>query len=260
MSTFFPDRKVVVLAGPGESTDILFHYLDQKFGVHHLIVETPVGQRQLLSRRVEKLGWSVVLGQVLFKLGVAGWLGRASRGRQQAIRVAHGLSAAPPPSGRLTRVPSVNSPECIALLQSLQPDVVVVNGTRIISKKVLAAVPCPFLNTHAGITPLYRGVHGGFWALANGDPAHCGVSVHVVDAGIDTGSILAQAVIQPTPADNFATYPLLQLAAGLPLLAQAVADALNGNLRTRPAPDGPSRLWSHPTLGQYLRARLRGVH
>ena len=61
MSTSFPDRKVVVLAGPGESTDILFHYLDQKFGVHHLIVETPVGQRQLLRRRVEKLGWGVVL-------------------------------------------------------------------------------------------------------------------------------------------------------------------------------------------------------
>ena len=259
MSTSFSDRKVVVLAGPGESTDILFHYLDQAFGVHHLIVETPVGQRQLLSRRVEKLGWGVVLGQVLFKLGIASWLGRASSVRQQAIRAAHGLSAGPPPAERLTRVPSVNSPECIALLQALQPDVVVVNGTRIISKKVLAAVPCPFLNTHAGITPLYRGVHGGYWALANGDPAHCGVSVHVVDAGIDTGSILAQAIIKPTPADNFATYPLLQLAAGLPLLAQAVAAALTGELRTRPAPEGPSRLWSHPTLGQYLRARLRGV-
>lgn len=260
MNTSSPARKVVVLAGPGESTDILFHYLDRAFGVHRLIVETPVGQRQLLARRAEKLGWGVVLGQVLFKLGVAGWLGWASRARQQAIRAAHGLSAAPPPAGRLARVPSVNSPECIALLQALQPDVVVVNGTRIISKKVLAAVSCSFLNTHAGITPLYRGVHGGYWALAQGDPAHCGVSVHVVDAGIDTGSIVAQALIAPTPADNFATYPLLQLAAGLPLLAQAVADALAGNLRTQPAPAGPSRLWSHPTLGQYLRARLRGVH
>lgn len=259
MSTSFSDRKVVVLAGPGESTDILFHYLDRAFGVHHLIVETPVGQRQLLMRRVEKLGWGVVLGQVLFKVGVAGWLARASRARQRDIRAAHGFWAAPPPAARLTRVPSVNSPECIALLQALQPDVVVVNGTRIISKKVLAAVPCPFLNTHAGITPLYRGVHGGYWALANNDPAHCGVSVHVVDAGIDTGSIVAQALIAPTAADNFATYPLLQLAAGLPLLAQAVADALAGNLRTRPAPDGPSRLWSHPTLGEYMRARLRGV-
>jgi len=136
----------------------------------------------------------------------------------------------------------------------------VVNGTRIISKKVLSSVACPFLNTHAGITPLYRGVHGGFWALANNDAAHCGASVHVVDAGIDTGGIVAQAMIYPTTADNFATYPLLQLAAGLPLLAQAVDDVLAGRLQIRPAPAGPSRLWSHPTLSQYLRACLRGVY
>ncbi|RZK35168.1 MAG: formyl transferase, partial [Hymenobacter sp.] len=157
----------------------------------------------------------------------------------------------------LSAVPSVNSPECIALLQELQPDVVVVNGTRIIGKKVLASVPCPFLNTHAGITPLYRGVHGGYWALANNDPSHCGVSVHLVDTGIDTGGILYQALIAPTAEDNFTTYPLLQLAAGLPLLARGVRDALAGTLRRRPAPVGESRLWSHPTLSEYWAAQRR---
>lgn len=249
------DRKLVILAGPGESTDILFHYLNQRFGVHRMIVEEPVSQRQLLRRRAEKLGWAKVVGQILFKVLVAGPLGRRSRGRQAAIRAAQGLQAAPVPASYLSQVPSVNSPECIALLQELQPDVVVVNGTRIIAKKVLTSVPCPFLNTHAGITPLYRGVHGGYWALANRDAAHCGVSVHLVDAGIDTGGILYQALIHPTAADNFTTYPLLQLAAGLPLLAQAVQDALAGNLRRQPAPEGPSRLWSHPTLGEYRRNR-----
>ena len=155
------------------------------------------------------------------------------------------------PESRLTRVPSVNSPECIAELRRLAPDVVVVNGTRIIAKKVLQAITCPFLNTHAGITPLYRGVHGGYWALANNDPAHCGVSVHLVDAGIDTGGIVHQALIHPTAEDNFTTYPLLQLAAGLPLLVQAVREALAGTLHVQPPPAGASRLWSHPTLAQY---------
>ena len=249
--------RIVVLAGPGPSTDILFHALDGAFGVHRIIVEEPVGQRQLLKRRTEKLGWATVAGQVLFKLLVAKPLEAASQGRQQAIRAAYGLSAAPLPEARLTRVPSVNSPECIAELQRLAPDVVVVNGTRIIAKKVLQAVPCPFLNTHAGITPLYRGVHGGYWALANDDAAHCGVSVHLVDAGIDTGGILHQALIQPTAEDNFTTYPLLQLAAGLPLLVQAVGEALAGTLQLQPPPAGASRLWSHPTLAEYLRHRHR---
>ncbi len=249
--------KIVVLAGPGESTDILFDYLDREFGVHRIIVEESVSQRQLLRRRAEKLGWKVVVGQILFKLFIAGPLGWRSKARQLAIRTAYGLRAAPLPAERSSFVSSVNSAECLALLQELQPDVVVVNGTRIISKKVLISLSCPVLNTHAGITPLYRGVHGGYWALANEDPSHCGVSVHLVDAGIDTGEILYQALIIPTEADNFTTYPLLQMAAGLPLLAQAVREALAGALRRRPAPAGESRLWSHPTLGQYLANRRR---
>ena len=113
---------------------------------------------------------------------------------------------------------------------------------------------------HAGITPRYRGVHGGYWALASGDAAHCGVTVHLVDAGIDTGGILAQALIRPTPVDSFVTYPLLQLAAGLPLLVDAARAGLAGTLRPLPADAAsPSRLWSHPTLAQWLSGWRRGV-
>lgn len=253
----YAGKKIVMLAGPGESTDILFHALDAAFGVHRVIVETPVSQKQLLARRAEKLGWGTVLGQVAFKLAIAGPLGRAARPRLQRLKQANGLSDAPLPADRTVRVASVNAPETLAALQALRPDVVVVNGTRIIAKRVLAGVPCPFINTHAGITPLYRGVHGGYWALASDDAAHCGVSVHLVDAGIDTGGIIAQATIRPGAEDNFATYPLLQLVAGLPLLQAAVRAALAGQVQLQPAPEGPSRLWSHPTWAEYRANRRR---
>jgi methionyl-tRNA formyltransferase len=134
--------------------------------------------------------------------------------------------------------------------------VVVVAGTRIIHASVLDAVPATFLNLHAGMTPRYRGVHGGYWALAQGDPEHCGVTVHEVDRGVDTGDVVAQARIAPTERDSFATYPLLQLAAGAPLLVDAVRAALGDRLASRPA-EGPSRQWYHPTLWSYLWTRAR---
>jgi methionyl-tRNA formyltransferase len=255
--TEFAGKKIVLLAGPGESTDILFHALDAEFGVHRIIVETPVSQKQLLKRRAEKLGWPTVLGQIAFKLLIAGPLSRSSQPRLHELKQANHLNDQPLPAGRTIQVLSVNAPECIALLQELNPDVVVVNGTRIIAKRVLTSVPCTFINTHAGITPLYRGVHGGYWALANDDAAHCGVSVHLVDAGIDTGGIIAQALIKPGPADNFTTYPLLQLIAGLPLLRDAVRAALAGTIQLRSAPEGQSRLWSHPTWAEYRANRRR---
>ena len=253
----FANKKIVMLAGPGESTDILFHALDAEFGVHSIIVETPISQKLLLKRRAEKLGLLTVLGQIAFKLIVAAPLGRAAQARLQYLKQIHGLNDQPLPPDRTIRVTSVNDAACISALQGLNPDIIVVNGTRIIAKRVLTSVSCPFINTHAGITPLYRGVHGGYWALANNDAEHCGVSVHLVDAGIDTGGILHQALIQPTKEDNFATYPLLQLTVGLPLLIQAVRDALHGTLRLQPAPLGTSHLWSHPTFFDYLRNRRR---
>lgn len=44
----------------------------------------------------------------------------------------------------------------------------IVNGTSIISSKVLNAIGAIFINTDVGITPEYRRVHRGFWALRNG--------------------------------------------------------------------------------------------
>src|SRR5262245_8758504 len=54
---------------------------------------------------------------------------------------------------------------------------------------------------------------------------------------------------------DFSTYPYLQLAAGLPLLARAGEDAASGKLAPVEV-DSPSKLWSHPTLWSYLAAGL----
>jgi folate-dependent phosphoribosylglycinamide formyltransferase PurN len=72
-------------------------------------------------------------------------------------------------------------------LKAINPDLVIVNGTRIISKKVLSSINSKFVNIHVGITPKYRGVHGTYWALVNNDVENSGVTVHFVDEGIDTG-------------------------------------------------------------------------
>jgi phosphoribosylglycinamide formyltransferase 1 len=90
----------------------------------------------------------------------------------------------------MERVPSVNSNVGRALLRKLAPYVLLVIGTRIIGNETLHALDAPFINYHAGITPKYRGVHGAYWACVEGDTEHCGVSVHLVDTGIDTGPVL----------------------------------------------------------------------
>jgi folate-dependent phosphoribosylglycinamide formyltransferase PurN len=252
----------VVLGGPSESTWIVTNALAREFGDVTLVLEELVPTADFLKRRVRKLGIVTVAGQLAFMAGWLPLLRRRSRARLAAIRAANGLDASFP-STAVARVDSVNGERVRAELRRIAPAAVVVNGTRIIGRETLAtaaALGVPMINMHAGITPLYRGVHGAYWALREGRGDLAGVTVHLIDAGIDTGAVIDQATIAVTPEDSFVTYPLIQTAAGLPLLATAVRRALEGTLAPRPAPPLASRLRTHPTLWSYAAGRLlRGV-
>jgi folate-dependent phosphoribosylglycinamide formyltransferase PurN len=220
-----------------------------------IIVEKRVSRSTLLRRRIKRAGLIHVAGQLGFMLFAVA-LQRASRRRIAEIMHDEHLEPTWPESCEVLYVASVNAPACVAYLQRLAPKAVLVVGTRIIDRAVLAAVACPFINYHAGITPKYRGTHGGYWAKAEDDLARFGVTVPLVDAGIDTGAVVYQALLKPSERDNYATFPYLQLAAALPLLEQAGRDALAEALAPHRV-DLPSRLWSHPTIWGYVAAGLR---
>lgn len=250
---------LLLLASPCSSTNVVFHALAGAFGEFPVVMEPPQSRWTLVKRRAKRLGIPTVIGQLLFSVLVVPVVGRRGRTRIAAIAAEHGLDLSS--IGRpVQSVPSVNSDEARALLRRLDPSVVVVNGTRIISEETLGCVDATFVNVHMGITPQYRGVHGGYWALAEGRPELVGTTVHVINRGIDTGPILGQATFPVTPADSFATYPYLHLHAGLPLLVTAVRSLLAGE-EPKPLPPmsgaGPSTLRSHPTLWGYAGARLR---
>lgn len=229
--------------------------LAQAFPELQIIVEEHVSRAQLLLRRLRRKRPLQVGGQLAF-LVFARVQRRLARARIAEIMRAADLHPAWPEGRSILRVASVNAPECIAHLRRLAPRAVLVVGTRIIDRAVLGALSVPFLNYHAGITPKYRGIHGGYWAKAEGDLANFGVTVHLVDPGIDTGGVLHQARLKPGPRDNYSTYPYLQLAAALPLLERAAREAMAGELAPVPV-SLPSRLWSHPTLWGYLRAGFK---
>jgi folate-dependent phosphoribosylglycinamide formyltransferase PurN len=246
-----PFERIVLLAGKWDTTPIVYHFLQKNFHVDKVIIEKAVPRKEFLKKRIKKLGWLNVAGQVLFQLIIVRPLTILSRRRIEEIKKDYQLSDDFVSQNVIENVSSVNDDRCLQLLRKVNPDLVVVHGTRIISKKILQGVSARFINIHAGITPRYRGSHGAYWALANGDQENCGVTVHLVDAGIDTGNILAQGAIPYTSKDNFVTYPYLQLAEGMGLLKQSIEKLERGE---RPAVknDLNSGLWHHPTLWAYL--------
>ena len=251
--------KILMLAGKGESSTLMFNGIKDSFLIEKIIFEERVSKKELLKRRMKKLGLATVFGQVFFMIFNNFWLKTTSKARIDQIKQQENLNEQRIDEALVSEVDSINSDETIRLLKEYQPDVVVVNGTRIIKKEVLDSIAAPFVNTHVGITPKYRGVHGGYWALTENDHEHCGVTVHLIDTGIDTGGILYQGTINVTDRDTFKTYPYLQMAVAIPLMKKAINDLAKKTYRTLDV-DLPSKLWSHPTLLEYLKHRvLHGV-
>ena len=254
------NKKIVLLAGKGQSTNIVFNSINKKFGVYLAILEEKEHTKIFLKRRIKKLGLFTVIGQILFQIFIAIPLGLLSRKRKSEIINEKLLDITDIPTEKINYVTSVNSKATIELLQGINPDIIVVNGTRIISKKVLSIVKCKLINTHAGLTPKYRGVHGTYWALVNNDVENSGVTIHFVDEGIDTGNIIDQITVIPIKQDNFSTYPLLQLSEAIKMLNKALENFYETKLIAKPGKELESAVWYHPTLWKYLFYRIiKGV-
>ena len=89
-----------------------------------------------------------------------------------------------------------------AHLTGFDPDLVVSAGfMKIVGPAVLDAFGGRLINTHPALLPAFPGAHAVRDALAAGVPV-TGATVHVVDAGVDTGPVLAQREVAVLPGDD----------------------------------------------------------
>lgn len=86
----------------------------------------------------------------------------------------------------------------VALVEAVlahEPDLVVCAGfMRILGPGFLSRFPSRVVNTHPALLPAFPGAHAVRDALAYGVTL-TGVTVHLVDEGVDTGPVVAQAAV-----------------------------------------------------------------
>lgn len=76
-------------------------------------------------------------------------------------------------------------------IAALAPDLIVSHSYRhILKRDVLAAAPDRFINLHISLLPYNRGADPNLWSFIDETPK--GVSIHLIDEGIDTGALLLQ--------------------------------------------------------------------
>ena len=159
----------------------------------------------------------------------------AGRGRRLApspvkqVALERGLS--------LSQPHSLRTPEAVAQLSAWKPDVIVVAAFgQILPQDVLGIPPHGCLNVHGSLLPRWRGAAPVAAAILAGDEV-TGVTIMQMDAGLDTGPVLAQREETILPDDTQATLGERLSYLGAELLVETLSAYLAGNLLPRPQPE-----------------------
>ncbi|WP_445147912.1 formyltransferase family protein [Baekduia sp. Peel2402] len=109
---------------------------------------------------------------------------------------------------------------------------------RILRADVLDAAPGPVVNLHIALLPYNRGADPTLWSVLEDTPS--GVTIHHVDAGVDTGDVIAQRAVLLAGDDTLATaYARLQEAMAA-LFAETWPAIASGTAPRAPQPPPPS--------------------
>lgn len=156
------------------------------------------------------------------------------------------------------------------LIRDLDADLLVnVHSLLVLGADVVRAPRVGSFNLHPGPLPEYAGLNAPSWAISEGETTHA-VTLHWMDAGIDTGRVAYRASFAIEDEDTGLSLTAKCVRYGVPLLLQLVADAardpssipaLEQDLRRRQyfgreVPNGGSVIWSAPArrVVRFIRA------
>lgn len=117
---------------------------------------------------------------------------------------------------------SINTPEGVAQLRELRPDLLVVAAYgQILSKDVLAVPTRGAINVHASLLPKYRGAAPVAYAILNGE-TQTGVTIIKITPGLDSGDMILQDATDILPDDTTGTLEARLAELGAKLAVEAV--------------------------------------
>lgn len=124
----------------------------------------------------------------------------------------------------------LREPEALAQLEAWEPELIVVAAFgQILRQNVLDLPHYGCINVHASLLPRWRGAAPIQAAILHGD-THTGVTIMCMDAGVDTGDMLSQRVVEILPDDTAGSLSPRLAQAGAELLLETLPGYLDGSI------------------------------
>ena len=120
------------------------------------------------------------------------------------------------------RETNVNSDSIKNKIERINPDLLIsVHLRKILSKDIFSIPKLGAINVHPSLLPKYRGLSPQHQAIMHGDP-ESGVTVHLIEEGVDTGDIIIQKTIQIDIVDYISDYQLKMLTIYKTIVVEAI--------------------------------------
>jgi len=126
-----------------------------------------------------------------------------------------------------------NAPDSVSLLKQWSPDLIIFAGGNILREPLLEVPRLGVLNAHLGLLPEIRGMSSPEWSLLSHVPV--GITIHYVDAGIDTGPVLQRCELPDAArCESLSDLRNRLIAFGVVKLAEVVAALERGTITATP--------------------------
>lgn len=153
------------------------------------------------------------------------------------------------------RVPDINSPDTVAEVCRIAPELVVYGGGGVLREALLEAAGGRILNAHSGPLPEIRGMNAAEWSILLGLAPE--VTVHVIDRGIDTGPPLRSVRVAVQRGDDLEALRQRCVVAGVEAMRATVEDFRRAVVPATPTgPLGRQCFVLAPALRELAEARL----
>jgi methionyl-tRNA formyltransferase/peptidoglycan/xylan/chitin deacetylase (PgdA/CDA1 family) len=161
----------------------------------------------------------------------------------------------PPVPCEVVETLDIHSPETLAQVRDWRPDLGVSIGAPILRPPLFQIPAWGTINLHLGKLPEFRGAPPGFWELYT-DAREIGATVHWIDAGLDTGPIIARASAPICGGETLACVEARAAELGRWVLGDALRRLARGERPEAPQP-AAGQTYRQPTLRQRARLALR---
>ena len=155
-----------------------------------------------------------------------------------------------------------NSTDAAARLKALSPDLIVFTGGGLIRENILSIPSLGVMNCHAGILPEYRGMDVVEWPILEEGPerAQVGLTLHLMDRGVDTGPVLLKHRETMLPDESLSDLRKRLEGQMVDLVLEGILKLHDGSLEAVPQAEQDGRQYyvMHPRLKEVVSMKLQG--